>query len=123
MLKPLCFRRYACKFCEGLGDSACVAVYNLCYERAGKIVPRAERAERFFAAWAARGAAQAAKLSQRRTSKKQKVLQRSNPLVSKTFVSFGLLAGAPALETDVKIRKCDRPDSFFSLLAWPSSSA
>jgi hypothetical protein len=41
------------------------------------------------------------KLSQRRTSKKQKVLQRSNPFVSETFVSFGLLAGAPALETDV----------------------
>jgi hypothetical protein len=44
-----------------------------------------------------------AKLSQRRTSKKQKVLQRSNPFVSETFVSFGLLAGAPALETDVLI--------------------
>jgi hypothetical protein len=42
-----------------------------------------------------------AKLSQRRTSKKQKVLQRPNPCVSKTFVSVGLLAGAPALETDV----------------------
>jgi hypothetical protein len=42
-----------------------------------------------------------AKLSQRRTSQKQKVLQRSNPFVSETFVSFGLLAGAPALETDV----------------------
>jgi hypothetical protein len=41
-----------------------------------------------------------AKLSQRRTSKKQKVLQRSNPFVSETFVSFGLLAGAPDLETD-----------------------
>jgi hypothetical protein len=44
-----------------------------------------------------------AKLSQRRTSKKQKVLQRSNPFVSETFVSFGLLAGAPALETDVNV--------------------
>jgi hypothetical protein len=42
-----------------------------------------------------------AKLSQRRASKKQKVLQRSNPFVSETFVSFGPLAGAPALETDV----------------------
>jgi hypothetical protein len=50
----------------------------------------------------ARSAAQTAKSSQRRTSKKQKVLQRSNPFVSETFVSFGLLAGAPALETDVK---------------------
>jgi hypothetical protein len=67
-----------------------------------KIVPRAMRAERFFAVWAARGAAQTAKLSQRRTSKKQKVLQGSNPFVSETFVSFGFLAGAPALETDVK---------------------
>jgi hypothetical protein len=66
-----------------------------------KIVPRAERAERFFAVWAARSAAQTAKLSQRQTSKKQKVLQRSNPFVSETFVSFGLLADAPALETDV----------------------
>jgi hypothetical protein len=44
-----------------------------------------------------------AKLSQRQTSKKQKVLQRSNPLVGGTFVSFSLLAGAPALETDVKL--------------------
>jgi hypothetical protein len=42
------------------------------------------------------------KLSQRRTSKKQKVLQRSNPFVSDTFVSFGPLAGMPALATDVK---------------------
>jgi hypothetical protein len=42
-----------------------------------------------------------AKLSQRRTSKKQKVLQRSNPFVSETFVSSGLLAGTPALATDV----------------------
>jgi hypothetical protein len=46
-----------------------------------------------------------AKLSQCRTSKKQKVLQRLNPFVSETFVSFGLLAGAPALETDVKPRQ------------------
>jgi hypothetical protein len=53
-------------------------------------------------------AAQTAKLSQRRTSKKQKVLQRSNPFVSETFVSFGLLAGAPASETDVEDRKADR---------------
>jgi hypothetical protein len=68
-----------------------------------KNVPRALRAERFFAIWAARSAAQMAKLSQRRTSKKQKVLQRSNPFVSETFVSFGLLAGAPALETDVNV--------------------
>jgi hypothetical protein len=53
--------------------------------------------EQFFAVWAARSAAQTAKLSQCRTSsKKQKVLQRSNPFVSETFVSFGLLAGAPA---------------------------
>jgi hypothetical protein len=66
-----------------------------------KIVPRAERAERFFAIWAARSAAQMAKLSQRRTPKKQKVLQRSNLFVSETFVAFGFLAGAPALETDV----------------------
>jgi hypothetical protein len=67
-----------------------------------KIVPRAPRVEQFFAVWAAQGAAQTAKLSQRRTSKKQKVLQRSNPFVSETFVSFGLLVGAPALETDFK---------------------
>jgi hypothetical protein len=32
-----------------------------------KIVPRAERAERFFAVWAALRTAQTAKLSQRRT--------------------------------------------------------
>jgi hypothetical protein len=44
-----------------------------------------------------------AKLSPRQTSKKQKVLQRLNPFVSETFVSFGLLAGAPALETDVDL--------------------
>jgi hypothetical protein len=67
-----------------------------------KIVPCAPRAERFFAVWAALRAAQTAKLSERRASKKQKVLQRSNPFVNKTFVSFGLLAGTPALETDVK---------------------
>jgi hypothetical protein len=42
-----------------------------------------------------------AKLSQRRTSKKQKVLQRPNPFVSETFAFLGLLAGAPVLETDV----------------------
>jgi hypothetical protein len=60
------------------------------------------RCEQSFAVWAARSAAQTAKLSQRRTSKKQKVLQRSTPFVSETFVSYGLLAGAPALETDVK---------------------
>jgi hypothetical protein len=42
-----------------------------------------------------------AKLSQRQTPKKQKVLQKSNPFVSETLVSFNLLAGAPALETDV----------------------
>jgi hypothetical protein len=64
---------------------------------------RGARAERFFAVWAAPRAAQTAKLSQRQTSKKQKVQQRSNPFVSETFVSFGLLAGAPALETDVKL--------------------
>jgi hypothetical protein len=67
-----------------------------------KIVLRAKRAERFFAIWAAFCATQMVKLSQCRTSKKQKVLQRSNPFVSEAFVSFGLLAGAPALETDVK---------------------
>jgi hypothetical protein len=66
-----------------------------------KIVPRALRAERFFSIWAALCAAQMEKLSQHRASKKQKVLQKSNPFVSETFVSFGLLAGAPALETDV----------------------
>jgi hypothetical protein len=42
-----------------------------------------------------------AKLSQRRTSQKQKVSQKSNPFVSETFVSFGLLAGTLALETNV----------------------
>jgi hypothetical protein len=42
---------------------------------------------------------------QNRTSKKQKVLQGSNPFVSETFVSFGLLAGAPVLETDVNSLK------------------
>jgi hypothetical protein len=38
-----------------------------------KIVPRAERAERFFAVWAALRAAQTAKLSQRRTDVKKGV--------------------------------------------------
>jgi hypothetical protein len=38
-------------------------------------VPRAEHAERNFAIWAALRAAQMAKLSPRRTSKKQKVLR------------------------------------------------
>jgi hypothetical protein len=65
-----------------------------------KIVPRAER---FFAVWAALRAAQTAKSSQRPTSKKQKVRQRSNPFVSETFISFGFLAGGPALATDVDI--------------------
>jgi hypothetical protein len=59
-----------------------------------------------FSLWAALRAAQREKLSQHQASKKQKVLQRSNPFVSETFVSFGLLAGAPALETDVGQETC-----------------
>jgi hypothetical protein len=62
----------------------------------------------------ARGAAQTAKLSQRRTSKKQKVLQRSNPFVSETFVSFGLLAGAPALERGCRFTDWARGENAFS---------
>jgi hypothetical protein len=76
-----------------------------------RFVPRAPRAERIFALWDALCAPQRAKLSQRRTSKKQKVLQRSNPFVSETFVPFGLLAGVPALETDVNLATAEAKDS------------